>query len=74
MIQGTRQQRGIRFFAEIEAGLEVQPVAATWTGIGLGGDVRATGDDFNVLENLRLEYADKVDEPEQLKLWQDDEA
>ena len=75
MIQGVRLHGDSRFFASLEAVLEVLPVSRAWTGIALQGDVRAAGDDFEVLENLRrLAYTEHVDEPEQLKLWQDDEA
>ena len=62
-----------RFFAALEAVLEVLPVSRTWTGIDLEGETEAAGDDFEVLYNLaRLAYRDQIDEPEQLKLWRDD--
>ena len=64
-----------RFFAALEAVLEILPVSQTFTGIELEGDVAAAGSDFEVLYNLaRLAYDDKIDEPEQLKLWQDNDA
>jgi len=63
-----------RFFAALEAVLEVLPVSQTFTGIELEGDVAAAGSDFEALYNLtRLAYGDKIDEPEQLKLWQDND-
>ena len=62
-----------RFFAALEAVLEVLPVSRTWTGIDLEGETEAAGDDFEALYNLaRLAYRDQIDEPEQLKLWRND--
>jgi putative DNA methylase len=61
-----------KFFASLEAVLEVLPVSKAFTGIELEGDVAAQGSDFELLENLRrLAYSDKVDEPRQLDLWKD---
>ena len=55
--------------------LEVLPVSKTWTGIDLEGDTEAASDDFEVLYNLtRLAYRDEIDEPEQLKLWREENA
>ena len=63
-----------QFVASLEAVLEVLPVSRAFTGIELEGDVAASGSDFEVLYNLsRLAFSDRVDEPEQLKLWKDDE-
>ena len=43
-----------------------------WTNITLEGDVAAAGNDFEALYDLfRLAYSDKIDEPAQLKLWED---
>ena len=59
-----------RFFAALEAVLEVLPMSSDITGIRLTGDVRAAGDDFDALYKLsRLAYSDQVDEPDQLTLW-----
>ena len=64
-----------RFFAALEAVLEVLPVSKAFTGIELEGNVAAAGSDFEALYNLvRLAYGNEIDEPEQLKLWQDDDA
>ncbi len=64
-----------RFFAAFEAVLEVLPQSQTFTGVALGGDAAAAGNDFEALYNLyRLAYRDRIDEPEQLKLWQDERA
>ena len=62
-----------RFFAAFEAVLEVLPLSQTFTSVALGRDAAAAGNDFEALYNLyRLAYRDRIDEPEQLKLWQDD--
>jgi len=64
-----------RFFAALEAVLEVLPVSKTFAGIELEGDVAASGSDFEALYNLaRLAYSDEIDEPEQLKLWQNEDV
>ena len=64
-----------RFFTALEAVLEVLPVSKAFTGIELEGNVAAAGSDFEALYNLvRLAYGNEIDEPEQLKLWQDDGA
>ena len=63
------------FYAALEAILEVLPVTKTFTGIELKGEVAASASDFEALYNLtRLAYSDEIDEPEQLKLWQDDDV
>ena len=64
-----------RFFAALEAVLEVLPISQTFTGIVLAGDAEAAGNDLEALYNLyRLAYRDRMDEPEQFRLWQDDGA
>ena len=64
-----------RFFAALEAVLEVLPVSRTWTGIDLEGEKAAAGDDFEALWNLaRLAWRDRIDEPEQLGFWSDKDA
>ena len=61
-----------RLFAALEAVLEVLPPSKRWTNITLEGDVAAAGNDFEALYDLyRLAYSDKIDEPAQLKLWED---
>ena len=61
-----------RFLATLEAVLEVLPVSRTWTGMELKGDVEGAGNDFEALYNLaRLAYQGQIDEPAQLKLWQE---
>ena len=62
-----------RFFAALEAVLEVLPVSRAFTGIDVEGEAAAAGDDFEALYNLaRLAWRDEIGEPEQLKLWRDD--
>ena len=74
MLANALVDRDARFFAALEAVLEVLPVSKAFTGIDLEGEAAASGSDFEVLYNLsRLAYSDRVDEPEQLKLWRDDE-
>ena len=75
LLEGALLGRDPRFFAALEAVLEVLPVSSTWTGIALEGEIAAAGDDFEVLYNLaRLAFADEIDEPEQLKLWRGEET
>ena len=64
-----------RFFAALEAVLEVLPVSKAYTRIDLEGETADASDDFEVLYKLaRLAYGDEIDEPEQLKLWQEENA
>ena len=59
-----------RFFAALEATLEVLPMSPDITGIRLTGDVEAASNDFDALYKLsRLAYSDQVNEPDQLTLW-----
>ena len=62
------------FYAGLEAVLEVLPVSKDHTGIELEGESAAASNDFEALYNLyRLAYTDQIDEPEQLRLWHDDD-
>ena len=64
-----------RFFAALEAVLEVLPVSKTWTGIDLDGETEAASDDFEALYTLaRLAWSERIDEPEQLGLWREEGA
>ena len=73
MLANVLVDREPRFFAALEAVLEVLPVSKAFTGIELEGEAAASGSDFEALYNLaRLAYRDEIDEPTQLKLWQDD--
>ena len=75
MLEGALVEEDQRFVAALEAILEVLPVSKIWTGIDLEGETEAAGDDFEVLYNLtRLAYRDEIDEPEQLKLWREENA
>ena len=73
LLANTRVDQDPRFFAALEAVLEVLPVSSHFSGVTLEGDLAASGDDFEALYNLyRLAFSDKMDEPEQLRLWRDD--
>ena len=73
MLAAARVDRDPRFFASLEAVLEVLPVSGAFTGVELTGEAAASGSDFETLYHLsRLAYGDRIDEPEQLKLWQDE--
>ena len=75
MLAKALVDREPRFFAALEAVLEVLPVSQAFTGIKLEGEAAASGSDFEALYHLaRLAYRDEIDEPAQLKLWQDDDG
>ena len=75
MLEGALMDEDPRFFAALEAVLEVLPVSKTWTGVDLDGEAEAAASDFEALYNLaRLAYREEIDEPEQLKLWQEENA
>ena len=59
-----------RFLSAFEAVLEVLPVPSSFTGQALKGAVEAAANDFEALDGLRrLAFADRIDEPEQLRMW-----
>ena len=61
------------FLTALEAVLEVLPVGKAWSGFDLPDAATGAGADFDALENLRrLALAEKVAEPEQLKIWQEE--
>ncbi len=69
----ARADRDPRFFVALEALLEVLPVSKSFTGYDLPTGLAGASSDFEALYNLyRLAYTDKIDEPEQLKLWRDE--
>ena len=73
MLATAQTDQDPRFFAALEAVLEILPVSKAFTGIDLEGAAAAAGSDFEVLYNLtRLAYGDAIDEPRQLTLLQDD--
>ena len=73
LLAKARVDRDPRFFAALEAVLEVLPISTKHTGVQLEGDLAASASDFESLYDLyRLAYSDKIDEPEQLKIWRDD--
>ena len=58
------------FLLALEAVLEVLPVGTEWSGLELPDLAKGAGADFDALEKLRrLALAEKVSEPEQLKMW-----
>ena len=64
-----------RFLAALKALLEVLPMPKSVTKFDLPKGLAAAGSDFEVLEKLRrLAFGEQVAEPEQLKLWRDEEA
>ncbi len=72
-LQEARLDQDARFHVALEAVLEVLPPSTTFTGVTLEGDLQTASADFEALYKLaRLYYSDKVDEPKQLSLWQDD--
>ena len=73
LLAKARVDKEPRFFAALKAVLEVLPISAKHTGVQLEGDLAASASDFEVLYDLfRLAYTEKIDEPEQLKIWRDD--
>ena len=59
------------FRSAMQAILEVLPVGAAFSGVDLPDDVVGAGNDFEALEKLRrFAFADQVEEPKQLELWQ----
>ena len=73
MLARADVDRDPRFFAALEAVLEILPPSRTFTGIALEGAVAASGNDFEALYNLyRFAYDDRIDEPDQLRFWRDE--
>lgn len=63
------------FLLALEAVLEVLPVGKEWSGLDLPDAAEGAGADFDALEKLRrLALSEKVAEPEQLKMWQEESA
>ena len=72
LLAKERIDRDPRFFAALESVLEVLPVPADFTGVELKADQAASSNDFGALYDLYcLAYTDRIDEPEQLKIWRD---
>ena len=72
LLAKERIDKDPRFFAALEAVLEVLPPSTNQTGVPLEGDLAASSNDFEALYMLyRLAYTDKIDEPEQLKIWRE---
>ena len=61
------------FRSAMQAILEVLPVGTAFSGVELPTDVAGAGNDFEAIEKLRrLAFADQVEAPQQLSLWQVD--
>ena len=59
------------FRSAMQAILEVLPVGTAFSGVELPPDVAGAGSDFEAIEKLRrLAFADHVESPQQLVLWQ----
>ncbi len=72
LLEAAQVDRDPRFFAALEAVLEVLPAGAV-TGVALQGDAAAAGSDFEALYNLaRLAWRKEIDEPDQLRFWRSD--
>ena len=72
LLEGLEVHRDPRFFAALEAVLEVLPAGAV-TGAALSGDAAAAGSDFEALYHLyRLAWRNEIDEPDQLRFWRAD--
>jgi hypothetical protein len=66
---GTDQEA--TFPVALEAVLEVLPPSRAFTGFDPSEAAAPAASDFEALENLRrLAFSDRVDPPEQLKLWE----
>jgi adenine-specific DNA methylase len=62
------------FRPAMQAILEVLPVGTAFSGVDLPTDVAGAGNDFEALEKLRrLAFADQVEAPQQLLLWQSEQ-
>ena len=73
MLARADVDRDPRFFAALEAVLEILPPSKTFTGVDLEGAVAASGSDFEALYNLyRFAYDDRIDEPDQLRFWREE--
>ena len=73
MLARAGLDREPRFFAALEAVLEILPPSKTFTGIAIEGAVEASASDFDALYNLyRFAYDDRIDEPDQLSLWREE--
>ena len=72
LLEEAGVDRDPRFFAALEAVLEVLPAGAL-TGVALTGDAAAAGGDFEALYHLyRLAWSREIDEPDQLRFWRAD--
>lgn len=62
-----------RFFASLEAVLEVLPPAKVYSGVEPSGETAGAATDFEALEGLRrLAYTEQVDPPKQLEMFKEE--
>ncbi|NCA71199.1 MAG: DUF1156 domain-containing protein [Sphingobacteriia bacterium] len=72
LLERTNAAKEPLFLSALEAVLEVLPPSRAFTGFDPADAVLPSASDFEVLENLRrLAFADRVDAPTQLALWQE---
>ncbi len=73
LVERGRLDASAGFLTALTAVLEVLPVSSTFTKVkGETGAVADAASDFDALEHLRrLMFADRIPEPEQLRLWTD---
>ena len=78
MLSNVGVDRSPRFATSLEAVLEVLPVSRSYRGFDLDKNASALESaslDFEVLEGLRcLAFSDRIDEPEQVRMWRDEGA
>ena len=73
LLEKARVTTDANFLTALEAVLEVLPVGKAYAGLDLPDAAQGAGTDFDALENLRrLAFAEQVDEPKQLAIWQDE--
>jgi len=73
LLQKARVDTDPQFLTALEAVLEVLPVGRAYAQLDLPDAAKGAGADFDALESLRrLAFAEQVDQPQQLALWQDE--
>ena len=70
-VESEQLDTDVSFIAALEAVLEVLPPSYNHTKISLKGDLASASNDFDALFNLyRLKFSDKIDDPNQLKIYE----
>lgn len=73
LLAGTGVDKDPRFFAALEAVLEVLPPSRNFTGFDPADAALPAASDFEALENLRrLAFAEQIKQPRQLEMWKED--